>query len=401
MRPVLTNRGWSLVGAAVALLVGARVLGVVELAMLAAAAFLAVLTAVLRVRRAAVPLSAARVLHPTRAEAGSPARADLSVANRGSRSTGILSATDSFDGGRRVARFLVPPMAPGETAEAAYRLPTGRRGIYSIGPLTISVSDFFGVAEATVTAAGTDRFVVYPKIEDVLPLPGASTREGRMGSFQASRVPVGLEFFGLRQYEVGDDLRRVHWRSTARTGELMLRQDEMPWESRSTVLLDTRAAAHTGESFERAVEVAASVVTALCRGRRQIRFLTTGGIDIRSTGRDRYPTIMEYLAAASPETTDHFDVILDQLRRTGGDGPLAAVLANAPRGDLSAIGALRPRIRLVLLALVRPSSYGGVDMGPAPAVPGAVVVSVSGGIPFRDAWNQAVISCQRSAAVRS
>jgi uncharacterized protein (DUF58 family) len=398
---MLTNRGWSLVGAAAALLVGARVLGVVELAMLAAAAFLAVLAAVLRVRRAAVPLSAARVLRPARAEAGSAARADLSVANLGSRSTGILSATDSFDGGRRVARFLVPPMAPGEMAEAAYRLPTGRRGIYSIGPLTVSVTDPFGVAEATVTAAGTDRFVVYPRIEDVLPLPGASTREARMGSFQASRVPVGLDFFGLRQYEVGDDLRRVHWRSTARTGELMLRQDEMPWESRSTVLLDTRAAAHQGESFERAVEVAASLVTALCRGRRQVRFLTTGGVEIRSTGRDRYPSIMEYLAAVAPDGNDHFDMIVTGLRRTGGDGPLAGVLANASRRDLSALGALRPRTGFVVLALLRPSSYGGVDMGQAPAVPGAVVVPVSGGVPFRDAWNQAVISCRRSAAVRS
>jgi uncharacterized protein (DUF58 family) len=214
-------------------------------------------------------------------------------------------------------------------------------------------------------------------------------------------VPVGLDFFGLRQYEVGDDLRRVHWRSTARTGELMLRQDEMPWESRSTVLLDTRAAAHQGESFERAVEVAASLVTAVCRGRRQVRFLTTGGVEIRSAGRDRYPSIMEYLAAVAPDANDHFDVIVNGLRRTGGDGPLAAVLANASGNDLSALGALRSRIGFVVLALLRPSSYGGVDLGQTPAVPGAVVVPISGRVPFRDAWNQAVISCQRSAAVRS
>jgi uncharacterized protein (DUF58 family) len=175
----------------------------------------------------------------------------------------------------------------------------------------------------------------------------------------------------------------------------------MPWESRSTVLLDTRAAAHQGESFERAVEVAASLVTALCRGRRQVRFLTTGGVEIRSTGRDRYPSIMEYLAAVAPDGNDHFDMIVTGLRRTGGDGPLAGVLANASRRDLSALGALRPRTGFVVLALLRPSSYGGVDMGQAPAVPGAVVVPVSGGVPFRDAWNQAVISCRRSAAVRS
>ena len=401
MRPALTNRGWALVGAAVALLVGARVLGVVELAMLAAAAFLVVAGALLRVRGRAANLSAERTLRPPRAEARGQARADLSLTNRGTRTTGVLTATDSFDGGHRVARFLVPPLAAGETAEAAYRLPTGRRGIYSVGPLTVSVTDPFGIAEVSTVSARIDRFVVYPRIEDILALPGSSNRDARLGSFRASRVPVGLDFFGLRAYEVGDDLRRVHWRTTARTGELMLRQDEMPWESRATVLLDTRPSTHQGESFERAVEVAASIVTAVAKGRRHIRFLTSGGVEIRSTGRERYPAIMEYLAQASPEAVDNFDVVVDGLRRTGAGTPLAAVLANASRSDLAALGALRPRVGLVVLAVLRPSSYGGTDVGPAPMVPGALVVPVAASVPFPDAWNQAVISCQRSVTARS
>jgi uncharacterized protein (DUF58 family) len=400
LRPSLTNRGWSLCGAAAALLVGARVLGVEELAMLAAAAFLVVVVAFVRVRRHRLSISAQRVLHPARAEAGAAARADLTLMNLGSRTTPVLSATDSFDAGRRVARFLVPPLAPGETADAAYRLPTARRGIYTIGPLTLSVHDAFGVVETALTLAGEDRFVVYPKVEDVLPLPGAASREARMGSMQASRVPVGLDFFGLREYEVGDDLRRVHWRSTARTGELMLRQDEMPWESRSTILLDTRPSTHTGESFERAVEIAASLATAMCRGRRQVRFVTTGGVEIRSSGTDRYAQIMEYLAGASVETFVRWDQVVEGLRRSG-EGPLAAIVANAERGDLAALGALRPRLGLILLCAIRPSAYGGVDVGPAPAAPGAMVIPVSSDSPFRAAWNSAVVTCQRSAAVRS
>src|SRR5439155_12862876 len=311
LRPSLTNGGWSLCGAAAALLVGARVLGVEELAMLVAAAFLVVLVASVRVRSHRLRIWAERVLRPARAEAGETARADLTVMNLGTKTSPVLAATDAFDGGRRVARFLVPPLSPGETADAAYRLPTTRRGIYTIGPLTLSVHDAFGVVQTSLTLAGEDRFVVYPKVEEVLPLPGAASREARMGSMQASRFPVGLDFFGLREYEVGDDLRRVHWRSTARTGELMLRQDEMPWESRSTIVLDTRASTQAGESFERAVEVAASLVTAVCRGRRQIRFLTTGGVEIRSSGRDRYPVIMEYLAAVAPDDTDHFDLLVN------------------------------------------------------------------------------------------
>ena len=400
MRPSLTNRGWSLCGAAAALLVGARVLGVEELAMLAAACFLVVVFAFVRVRRHSLRVSAQRALQPARAEAGGAARADLVVMNLGKRSTPVLAATDSFDSGRRVARFLVPPLAPGETADAAYRLPTTRRGIFTVGPLTLSVHDAFGVVETGVTLAGEDRFVVYPRVEDVLPIPGAASREARMGSRQASRVPVGLDFFGLREYEVGDDLRRVHWRSTARTGELMLRQDETPWESRSTILLDTRPSAHTGESFERAVEIAASLATAMCRGRRQMRFMTSGGVDIRSSGTDRYAQIMEYLAGASVETYVRWDQVMEGIRRSG-DGPLAAIVANAERADLAALGALRPRLGLVLLCAIRPSAYGAVDVGPAPSAPGALVVPISSDSPFRTAWNTAVVSCQRSAAVRS
>jgi uncharacterized protein (DUF58 family) len=400
VRPSLTNRGWSLCGAGAALLVGARVLGVEELAMLAAAAFLVVVVAFLRARRHRLRMSAERVLRPTRAESGTPGRADLTVMNLGKRATPVLSAIDAFDSGKRVARFLVPPLAPGETADAAYRLPTNRRGIYTVGPLTLSVHDFFGVIETGVTLAGEDRFVVYPAIEDVLPMPGAASRDARVGSSQASRVPVGMDFFGLREYEVGDDLRRVHWRSTARTGELMLRQDEMPWEARSTILLDTRPSTHHGESFERAVEIAASLATALCRGRRQVRFLTTGGVEIQSSGVDRYPQIMEYLAGASVETYVRWDQVMESLRRRG-DGPLAAVVADAHPSDFAALGALRPRLGLVITVAIRPSAYGEVDAAPVPAAPGAITVPVSSTSPFRTAWNQAVVTCQRSTTVRS
>ena len=113
MRPSLTNRGWSLCGAGAALLVGARVLGVEELSMLAAAAFLVVAVALVRVRRHRMRMSAERVLRPTRAEAGTAARVDLTLMNLGKRTTPVLSAIDSFDNGKRVARFLVPPLSPG------------------------------------------------------------------------------------------------------------------------------------------------------------------------------------------------------------------------------------------------------------------------------------------------
>jgi uncharacterized protein (DUF58 family) len=223
-----------------------------------------------------------------------------------------------------------------------------------------------------------------------------------MGSRQASQVPAGMDFRGLREYEVGDDLRRVHWRSTARTGDLMLRQDEMPWETRSTILLDTRPASHQAESFERAVEIAASLANAMCTGRRMVRFMTTGGVEIVSTGRDKFPAIMDYLAETRPESQNRFSGVIDILRRMGAGAPVAAVTANISADDLNALGALRVRCSLVMIVNLRPSAYGGSGGGNLPAsVPGAVMVPVSSTSGFVNSWNEAVMSCQRNAAVRS
>jgi uncharacterized protein (DUF58 family) len=87
-----------------------------------------------------------------------------------------------------------------------------------------------------------------------------------------------------REYRRGDDLRRVHWRSTARTGELMVRREEQPWQSRATVVLDSRRTAHRGtgaaSSLEWLVAAAASVAV----------HLTHAGFAVGSSPTDRSPT---------------------------------------------------------------------------------------------------------------
>ena len=96
-------------------------------------------------------------MHPDRLHVGSEGRIDLLVENLGTRATPLLAATDWFDEGRRAARFLVPPLAAGATARAAYRIPTRRRGRYRVGPLAIAVTDPFGVARRSRTERGRSR----------------------------------------------------------------------------------------------------------------------------------------------------------------------------------------------------------------------------------------------------
>jgi uncharacterized protein (DUF58 family) len=106
------------------------------------AALALVVGAALWLRFQAPPtLAVSRRVHPDRLHVGSEGRIDLLVENLGSRATPLLAATDWFDEGRRAARFLVPPLAAGATARAAYRIPTRRRGRYRVGPLAVAVTD--------------------------------------------------------------------------------------------------------------------------------------------------------------------------------------------------------------------------------------------------------------------
>jgi len=426
-RPALTARGRGLLAAAGALLVTAWLFGSAELAGLGAAAAAAVGAAAVVVRRAPATYRAERWLAPARVGVGATASARLRFTNVGSRPTaGTAVATDGLGNGS--ARCRVPALGPGAVAEAAYELPTERRGVIAVGPLAIGFGDPLGLAERRVEVTGAGRLVVHPRIHPVLALPGSSTREARHGSTHPARAPQGDDFFALREYEMGDDLRRVHWRSTARLGELMLRQDELRFGEVATVLLDTRARAHRGDSFERALEVAASVAAALVDDGRRLRFLTTAGFEVELDrvragapgGRcgGKWAAILEHLAVVTPhgargmggvpptraagaakDSADRFALALQSIRRHPS-GPLAAVVGDPAPADLAALGALRSRLGLVVIAHCRSGGAALEGGSPHPAA-GAVVVSVGDTKEFPQAWNQAVLSCSRRDVVRT
>ncbi|MFP5376299.1 MAG: DUF58 domain-containing protein, partial [Acidimicrobiia bacterium] len=168
---MLTRRGTMLLLGAGLLAAGGRLLGIMELYMLAAAALALVGGAVAFVHLARFDLEATRELRPARVHAGGASRVELTVRNHGPRRSPVLAARDPFDGGRRSARFLVAPLAAGESARAAYRLPTERRGIFDLGPLQLDLEDPFGLAAPTRPAAPATRLTVYPRVDAVPPLP--------------------------------------------------------------------------------------------------------------------------------------------------------------------------------------------------------------------------------------
>ena len=378
----LTRRGWSLTGAALGLVVGSFLLGALEMLVVGIAALTLIGAVVVWLRFREPPdLAISRRVRPDRLHVGSEGRIDLLVENLGGRATPLLAATDWFDEGRRAARFLVPPLAGGATARAAYRIPTRRRGRYRVGPLSVAVSDPFGLARRATSGAGEAELVVRPRVHEIVaPVAVGSrvTAESEAPSARSMVSDLGNDFLTLRGYELGDDLRRVHWRSTARTGELMIRQDEARWRSRAAVVLDVLPAAHDTESFEVAVEAAASVTARLVRLRRRVEVVTSAGT-LLGTGGDPRHDVIDTLATVGPDERDQLPTVLENLRAHRRVDLVVAILGSVTPDTLRALGALTGIG--VVVVLTRPAVI-------APST--SVLVVDASATPFATAWNQSL-----------
>jgi uncharacterized protein (DUF58 family) len=385
---LLSRRGWlALIGVA-ALSTAGRMLGLLELFSLSAGAGALVVGAIVYVRVMRFDLDASRTAHPARVHAGQPSRVELAVTNHSSRRSPIVTVRDPFDRGRRWARFLLAPLQPGEMARAAYRLPTERRGVFEIGPLSAYLRDPFGLAERMVEVAPATKLTVYPKVVPIEPLPHTLGHDPHAGADHPTALGRGGEdFYALREYQVGDDLRRVHWKSVARTGELMIRQDEMPWQGRATVVLDLRLAVHDAVSLERAISAAASVVSACWQHRSLVRLAATDGKDSGfAAGHSHVDAILEYLAAVDVERSGGLVPLVERLRRDGNGGALAVITTSASSdADLAAVAQLRSRFGAVTLVVVE----GGDRDGRRPAI-GIPAIRVRTDDDFGPAWNQAM-----------
>src|SRR4051812_24114115 len=179
-------------------------------------------------------------------------------------------------------RVVLERLLANQASSVAYTVRADARGRYEIGPLVVRLTDPFGLCELTRSFPSAERLTVIPQ---VVPLPNQRLAGEYAGSGESRARSVavhGEDDAATREYRQGDDLRRVHWRSTARTGELMVRREEQPWESRATVVLDTRTYAHRGEgptaSFEWAVSAAASISMHLRAAGYKLRLVTGSGV---------------------------------------------------------------------------------------------------------------------------
>jgi uncharacterized protein (DUF58 family) len=380
-RLALTRRGWTLGGAAAGLLVGSRLLGAPELAVLGLSAAGLLAAAVAWAAAAALHLDVVRRVRPLRCQVGDDAYAELDVRNAGRRGTSFVALAEPFGTDGRAARSVLAPLAPGEHARTAYRIPTTRRGRVSLGPLQGATGDPMGLARRAVVVAPATSVVVRPRVHAIAPPRGGGGRPDA-GAAEVTRrqvAPEALgEFLALRPYELGDDLRRVHWRSTARAGELVVRQDE-GWSTGTTVVvLDTRDGAEPG-AFESAVEVVASIVTALARAGRPVEVETTAGAGLAGSS-GVLGAVLDRLAEVAPDAPGAPSGLGAVRRR---DRPPELLVAVLTRLDLSTARSLAIMARgCGVLVVVTGTPPAGT---PVPADPTLPVITLDG-TPFPAAW---------------
>ncbi|MFN2590525.1 MAG: DUF58 domain-containing protein [Actinomycetota bacterium] len=361
-----TRRGWAAVAAGVGLWIAARIVGSSDLH-LAAAGFLVVpLVTTLYVRFARVRLSIRRHVSPARIFAGGRTTVGLRLENLSFQTTPFLLLEDSLPSDLgRPARLVAAGIPPRNHLETSYTISARRRGKYRMGPLSIFVSDPFGLARTRVEASGRSDLVVYPEVEsvDASHLLSQGVGSGESTARQLHRTAA--EFYTMREYVTGDDLRRIHWPSVAKTGQLMIRQDESTRRSTATIFLDNRTnvlGPAGSEAFERAVSVAASLGVA---------FVRSGFAAYLATA-DRPPHpvteegLLEATAGMSLTQSRHTTDVATTLRSGSlADTTLAFVSAPPPASDLPSVVRLGTSFGRKLAVLVYP-----MDPGALPAVAG-------------------------------
>ncbi|MDN3023979.1 DUF58 domain-containing protein [Streptomyces sp. S.PB5] len=376
---MLTRTGWGTAGGGAVLTGVGYAFGYREAAalgttgLLAVAVSVAVLWALPRPR-----LGAERRIAPRKVGRGEPAESVVTVTNTGDRALRGLSAGDRC-GDLEIA-VTVPPLRPGAVHELRHPLPTSRRGPLPVGPLRVERVDPLGLVRRRHAYGGSETLLVRPR---TCPLPALSA--GRSHQVEGSASDVAADgspaFHAVREYAFGDDLRRVHWRSTARAGKLIVRQPADTSLPHTTLVLDTREHAHASQDdFELAVDCAASLAYAAARSRLPVHLLDGVGTLLRTKGSgEDGEALLDRLALVTRSDGPSETVAFDVLERHRDGGTLIVV---GGTGAAEGLGAAAGRVR---------HRFDGVIVLRAGAATGAE--------PVVGVWETRVASLEELAAV--
>ena len=284
-------------------------------------------------------------LHQPRVPAGEPGLGRVLVHGRPG---GTPAATVELPVGKAVARFRVASLGENDEHEELFSIPTRHRGVIPVGPVRTVQADPVGLIRRTRVFSEPMELFVHPRMVPV-EVAAIGFLKDVEGITTANLSSSDVSFHALRDYVPGDDRRSVHWRATAHTGRLMVRQFEETMRAHLLLVLSNlRSDYATEDDFETAVSVAASLAVAALREERQVTLYTFEGLVA-------FPNTMGLLdELCRVKLIDESPALSQVVLRAGHDTPGASVAAfitgdTDPTGLRAAQLTLPPQIRTFAL----------------------------------------------------
>lgn len=377
LRSIPTGTAWLLLlTGALAFLAGWR-LGWVELFVVAAACFVAWVVALPFVLGHST-VELVRTITPNRVTVGDQSLAELRATNGSGRPTPAILVEERLDGS--VTPIEVPSLRSGQSSEFLYRLPTERRGAFDIGPATVSKGDPLGLLRRAIGETPIERLWVRPRVLPTKALPTGFAKDLEGPTYDTS--PAGdVAFHTIREYTHGDDIRHVHWMSTARKNTLMVRHYVDNRRPQLAVVLDAQLGVEHPELFERAIEAGGSIgVSELQRGVR-VSLRCAGESIVSSAGASSFEDLLDNLALIAATDVPPAHDLLSIAREEPGTTVVVLVTGGRTSDELLAfIEPVRRRARVVLVNVH--------DGDSAVAVPRVRTINTTSLDEFAAEWNR-------------
>ncbi len=303
-----------------------------------------------------------------RAQVGQEAQEVIEIRNRDILPKMWLEVEDpSGLPGHRSRRIVIIP--PRRSRNWIVDTPLLRRGLYDWGPLQVRSSDPFGIFKRVRTFGGVQQILVYPPVVDIPRFQAPPANLPGEGRFRRRTHYVTPNASGVREYAPGDAFNRIHWRTTARTGELMVKTFELDPASDIWLVLDLDAHVNAGSGEEAtdeyAVRVGASIARHYLVQNRTVGLMSFGR-DLRTIEPERGPQqltrILETLATAyAVGDASLGNLLLEEQRRFGRHTTLVIITPSTESHWITAAQSLTQRGVRVAVVLLDPSTFGGTQ----------------------------------------
>jgi uncharacterized protein (DUF58 family) len=365
LRDLLTTRGRAFVSAGATLAICGVGLGFPDLSRIGVLLVALPLLSAALMRSHDLRFALDRTARPARVQVDEPSVVTLTLENAGPAGSPLIMAEEQLDyalGDR--PRFVIPRLRRGDRQEVHYTVRSHVRGRHRLGPLGVRLRDPFGLSARVAAISGSGEVLVLPRV-----LPLGSGRPPGSGIGAEGAIPHMVALHGeddvsIRSYRDGDDLRRIHWPATAKTGQLMVRQEDRPARRRAVIVMDSRASGHRGSgaasSLEWAVTAVASITAHLVEQGYAVHLVTDETAEDGRAGQAiELDDALEALAVAHTGQLEQFAEVLHAAHPVTASGGLVIAVVTELDEDLARqVAALRQPGGTGLAVVLDPHGFG-------------------------------------------